>query len=41
MEAILHLIPHLYHQLHSESTLKKSRALELRDIDIDGGEFYP
>jgi len=39
MEAVLIPILHLYHQLHSESTLLKSRTLELRDINIDGGEF--
>ena len=38
MEALLFPILHLYHQLHSESTLQKSCTLELRDIDVDGGE---
>jgi len=39
MEAVLIPILHLYHQLHSGSTLQKSRTLELRDINVDGGEF--
>ena len=39
MEAVLIPILDLYHQLHSKSILQKSRTLELRDINIDGGEF--
>jgi len=39
MKAVLIPILHLYHQLHSDTTLQKSLTLELRDINVDGGEL--
>jgi len=39
VEAVLNTILDIFHQLHSESTLQQSRKLELRRIDVDGGEF--
>ena len=39
VKAVLNTILDIFHQLHSTSTLQKSRTLELRRIDIDGGEF--